>query len=690
MQSRVYFPSYRKCSKTNPFFWLMLFSLSSPAFAETTMNSWNFDVVTQIGGGPAHATHVDGNRAYLGIGRHMTVLDVSDPTSPQVMGRILLPGAMADVAVSSETAMFLAHGGLWFMDVGDPATTVSRVQFMGGGGPGVGVSYSGGHFFAGIGDRLDVYGMDPGSSPVLRGSYPFMAGMTDFHVSGDRVYSAHSDHATSPVVRHLTILNVADPTSPMLIASMPMPDFGSMVHAAGHRVFLAGNLPDGTGGFSVFDANDPTTPAFLGMWQNANVLVRDMFVDDGMVYMTDAQSGGFKIVNVADPTSPTWAGDYHHPHSQGLPAQIEVHDRMAYYTWHGGLQIVDVTNPSSPVLRGTYEEPAACWDVHTSGGLTHMLGHGMHGDHSTYGMFDSHDPHHPVLQGATAGFFGNSYQNRLGIMSGHAYVANPQQLYVLDIHDPSSPTALTTYTWTCQTRYGTQVAHDHLFYYGGGGQLDVLDMSDPSSPTQGHHGGGGMMGGSPEMGGGMGSSGPFSISGDRAYTVGGGMMNSGLNTYDISSPHSPVLLGNFPMDTSNISDIHAMDHMVYITSGGLHIHDMTDPGQPMFRGYYPSWERNVIVADGVAYLYTSAVSADAGVRTLEAVDVSEPSTPRLRARFSMSVEGAGDPASASWLSSVSVDGAFVYVSAGAEGLWVLRLQDERQTPVSGSRWPLFP
>jgi len=69
--------------------------------------------VTLVGqwGGQSYAVAVSGNRAYLGMGYRLVVLDVSNPSSPTVLGMSeVLPGIVKGVAVSGNYA-YVADGG---------------------------------------------------------------------------------------------------------------------------------------------------------------------------------------------------------------------------------------------------------------------------------------------------------------------------------------------------------------------------------------------------------------------------------------------------------------------------------------------------------------------------------------------------------------------------------------------------
>ncbi len=61
---------------------------STAADTATTQSGPQLVLVSQVDvGGPAYAVTVQGDRAYVGAGNRLVVVDVSDPTAPHVVGQ---------------------------------------------------------------------------------------------------------------------------------------------------------------------------------------------------------------------------------------------------------------------------------------------------------------------------------------------------------------------------------------------------------------------------------------------------------------------------------------------------------------------------------------------------------------------------------------------------------------------------
>lgn len=74
----------------------------------------NIELISQIGG-IVQAVALQGNLAYIGLGPHLVILDVSDPVSPNVVGQTgVLPGVVNGVAVAGPYA-YVADGPSGFL-----------------------------------------------------------------------------------------------------------------------------------------------------------------------------------------------------------------------------------------------------------------------------------------------------------------------------------------------------------------------------------------------------------------------------------------------------------------------------------------------------------------------------------------------------------------------------------------------
>ena len=88
----------------------------------------NFTLAGAIGG-YVNAVAVQGNHAYMGEGSSLVILNVSNPASPLPVGRLAMPGFVADIALHSDAARIYAcvankDAGMQIVDVTSPTQPV--------------------------------------------------------------------------------------------------------------------------------------------------------------------------------------------------------------------------------------------------------------------------------------------------------------------------------------------------------------------------------------------------------------------------------------------------------------------------------------------------------------------------------------------------------------------------------------
>jgi hypothetical protein len=327
---------------------------------------WNVRLVGQIGGA-CYAVAVQGNYAYIGEGPNLTILNVSTPARPVVVGKIRLPYIVQGIAVSGGMA-YVADGdsGLQIVSVSNPASPQLRGSYD---TPGYaqGVAVSGGMAYVADNEAgLQIIDVSNPSSPQFRGSYDTPGSGVGVAVSGGMAFVADGYGG-------LQIIDVSIPSWPELRGSYDTPGYAMGVAVAGGLAYVA----DAYSGLQIIDVSDPSWPQLRGSYGalgNANGVV----VSGGMAYVAEGSDYGFRglqIIDVRNPSSPQLRGAYDTP---GEASHVAVSGGLAYVadgsrwngaTYVGGLQIISVSNPWWPTLRGSYDTPGEACDVAVSGGL---------------------------------------------------------------------------------------------------------------------------------------------------------------------------------------------------------------------------------------------------------------------------------------------------------------------------------
>lgn len=213
----------------------------------------DLEIVAQVGDG-AFTVDVDGSTAYLGVGRRLWVVDVSDPQRPRKLGE---SGSLASglLEVVGSTAYFASGRKLAVVDISDLAMSME----MG---------------------SVDL----PDFAVALQ-------------VEGGLAYLATWNAG-------LTIVDVGDPTNPRRIGQLDTPGHAVDVHVQGDLAFVA----DLAGGMRVIDVSEPSSPREAGHVKSTSSPALSVQAAGRVAYM-GTESAGLRVVDVSDPARPREVGE---------------------------------------------------------------------------------------------------------------------------------------------------------------------------------------------------------------------------------------------------------------------------------------------------------------------------------------------------------------------------------------------
>lgn len=238
---------------------------------------------TDIGVLPGNYSGVDGvdNIAYLSgdkfqiidltVAEHPTIISSLDFYSPPKVSRVF--GNQA----------YIAAGKLYIYNVNDPALPKfiadyqpkSQVEGLDVFGNYVYLAMRGGANPGGL-EIVNVTG-----TPTLIGSLPLFIA-TDVKVSGHFAYLAASDNTYGS---GLFIVDISNPTNPILVAVFPTLDVAAKVTLYQHFVLISSTF----GGLYVLDVTDPTQPNEIGYFPAE--IATGVDVENGYVYLANGAYG---------------------------------------------------------------------------------------------------------------------------------------------------------------------------------------------------------------------------------------------------------------------------------------------------------------------------------------------------------------------------------------------------------------
>lgn len=542
--------------------------------------------------GSASGVCVSGPLAYVADGSAgLRILDVSDPAAPVEVGQFDTQGIASSVALGGEVAYVADGAGLLGIDVSIPsAPSLAFAEDT----PGycLDVCVHAGRLYAADGSGgLRIYQLaDPRAPGLLAviptdGWRPFLAvaasdsfvfiamehpgiviydlagwewpvatvpvHTVDLALDGDRLY------ATGEQYRELTIVDVADPGSPEILAQVLPPELGG----SGKAVAAGGGFAyvvDEALGLMVFDVSNPMNPVLRESEAlPAGGAGRGLHLD-GAVAWVAAGSAGLMGVDVSDP------GEGHLAALDTPFYAFEAAIAGSYvYVADGnsGLQVIDVSDPADPWIAGARYLGAIASSVAVSGSYAYVA--------NTYAglqIVRVSDPSNPVLVRTVAapGSDGDLMWVVLG--AAHAYLASSLGVQVVDVSVPASAT--TVGSAALEVRGRPALRGEHLFvptaFRDESDGIHVLDVSVPAAPT--------VVSVRPIPGGAFGAE----VVGDGLFVLDGG---GRLLVYDISNPPFPDSLGRVEGVACWALRADASRELLYVSEYGarVQVFDAHDP-----------------------------------------------------------------------------------------------------------------
>jgi hypothetical protein len=278
-----------------------------------------------------------------------------------------------------------------------------------------------------------------GVSVTLASSYHTAYVSTGVAVTGNYVLVACYDTNLTTLQGSMVVVNVANPSSPILAAQIDTLLWMPSIAVSGHYAYVSGVSDGGSGALLIYDVATPTSPVVAGRYTLPSMEITCLAVDGMHAYVCGilGYSPGLHIVDVSDPAAPEPAGVY-----GGLqfPNNVVVAGQYVYIADAlGGLKIIDVSNTNSPTLVGSYvtDGQQANW-VAVAGDYAYVGYLTYTGGPTTTGLLILN-----VADHSTPSLAGNlniaDYPSTVSVVGTDAYVAGSQGIWVADITNPAAP-----------------------------------------------------------------------------------------------------------------------------------------------------------------------------------------------------------------------------------------------------------
>ena len=531
----------------------------------------------------------------------------------------------------------------------------------------------------GAGAELIVFDISTPTAPVELGRALVNHAATSVAVSADGSMASVSDWFDN-----VTLVDISDRNDPVARGNFAWAGIQQPTGMAfdGDNLYVAVR----TIGLSVLDISDPDTPTFVANSDGSpSDFVFDVALRGDYAYLGQ-NAEGVQVVDISDPSDPLVVGNYAAAVGAG---QLTIDGSRAYVSRGAfGFDILDLTSPTAPAFLGNFDTSGFAYEAVVLPGDRLAVADNIDGTV----IYDISTPATPLVLGD----FGFSPYRLVAIddrvFTVHGTEQTPR-IRLVDFQTPASPTEIGHIDFDGRSR-AVSVGVNHILVANSDGGVVMLDSTNPVTPS---------VVGRVDMG--------FDarkVGHVNGYGIASTSYDKNIGVID-PQPGGPTLVTtiNNVFQTNDLVDYGTRLYVASGEFGGLRIHDMSNPLVPQFLGsLVPAGETVWQIAVVGDYLYSGYVNDT----DLLVIDVNDPAAPvtvgspyvlpggatdiaasgttvfvgtQIHGVRILQNDGTGNlseiadidvsPAS---VTGVSVDGDFLYVSAGGfSGLLVYDISD---------------
>ncbi|MCB0810134.1 MAG: beta-propeller fold lactonase family protein, partial [Flavobacteriales bacterium] len=227
----------------------------------------------------------------------------------------------------------------------------------------------------------------------------------------------------------LRVIDISDPSSPMLIGTLVVGDYPQSLAVSGSHAYV---LDYFVGELKVIEISDPASPvsvASLGVGPHPSSIA----VSGNYAYVVSSAAGEIEVVDISDPASPVLISDLG---IGSLPLYLAVSGNYAYVVdiVSDELKVVDISNPASPVLSGSLVIGPNPTSIAVSGNYAYVVDDAS----DDLKVIDISSPASPMLIGSVS--VGPAPVS-VAVFNDFAFVVDygSDDLKVIDVSSPSTP-----------------------------------------------------------------------------------------------------------------------------------------------------------------------------------------------------------------------------------------------------------
>ncbi len=258
----------------------------------------------------------------------------------------------------------------------------------------------------------------------------------------------------------LRIINIANPTNPVEVASKMFPDYARDVDVVGNYAYVASRP------FKVLNVSNPANPVEAGSLDIGSAFAVEVSGNYAYIVRRD-NARAIAIVNIANPSNPVLTGTA----SMGsVDCHVRVSNNYAYVALQdSGFHVINVATPSAPVILTTN------WSRYYTMGVDLYQNYALVGGYGGMDVYDISTPSSPCLAGSVAY---PGYTRDIRVVGNRAYVVGDTRLRIFDLSVPTNPALMGYSQELAADAYGVEVVGQYAYVAAYTAGLQVVSVAN--------------------------------------------------------------------------------------------------------------------------------------------------------------------------------------------------------------------
>jgi len=517
------------------------------------------------------------------------------------------------------------------------------------------VKIANGHAYCNFDNGLIILNLADPSTPVLKSQMLLGGNNRKFFISGNYLYVANDLYG-------LQVIDVSNPENPNLIENHNTENEAVGIYVFADYAFITTAWIDEVSGddyceILIFDVSNPLNIEQVGQFSAwFHLPVTDIFATENHIFTTyggnrliegyDILFGGLAVFDSDDYSDPSLIADYQ-TNEIGFNSVSANDNHVFVSNSSSGLQIFNIQYLPSLFLESEFSTPGIAQDISVVENYVFVAdgGEGIQ-------IIDISDTQLPEL---VANYQDGFYINSFDVHSEYAYTSSNTNIRIIDTSIPSDAFLAGIYNTPYIVRH-TSISGNIAGISLDNSGFQLLDISDPYNPI--------------ELGHTNISERIYAsfLENDYAYVVD---FTSGFLIFNIMNPENPELTGSLEL-SGETHDLVISGNYAFLASGlgGLRILDISDLENPELIGNitFQGYATGVHVTDDYAYVTSDAFG-------LRIINISDPENPEL-------ISTVNTPSKAS---QVCTSGDYAYVADGYNGdLQIINVSNPEAPEITSS------